>query len=88
MFAAKNRNNSKTAGTLICMPKPNKSTPLTHGHDIHDRYNFISLISDDNRKLIIGSVYLRYGRMKSIKKVKREYEDLTKAINRVILDRG
>ena len=88
MFAAKNRNNSKTAGTLICMPKTNKSIPVSHEPDKHDRYNFISLIVDDNRKLIIGSVYLRYRRIKNIKKVKREYDDLTKAVNKIIIERG
>ena len=70
------------------MLKPNKSIPVTHEPDKHDRYNFISLISDDNRKLIIGSVYLRYGRMKSIKNIKKEYDNHTAAVNKIIIERG
>ena len=60
---------------------------MTHGPDEHDRYNFISLISGDNRKWIIGSVYMRIGRMKSIKKVGKEYDNITAAVNKIIIER-
>ena len=87
IFTEKNRNHAHTAGTLICIPKTFNSIPMTHRPDEHDRYNFISLISGDNRKWIIGSVYMRIGRMKSIKKVDNEYDNITAAVNKIIIER-
>ena len=85
VFAEKNKNFTQTAGTLICLPKIFNSIPMTHIPDKHDRYNFISVISDDRRKWIIGSVYMRIGRMKSFKKAKREYDNITAAVNNIII---
>ena len=38
-------------------------------------------------KWIIGSVYMRFGRMKSIKKIGKEYDNLTAALNKIIIER-
>lgn len=59
-FAQANTNISKTAGTLICIPKnyTNDKSKIIF-YNKYDRYTLIALTNNRGSRIILGALYLR-----------------------------
>lgn len=65
-----------------------REQPITV-HDHHDRYTLTAFIDEENRKIILGAIYMRPSLMKdNISNIQNQYLDVSNTINDIINQKG